>query len=723
VVFVEDFHKATPLVEKLIEGLVRARAAFLIITTAWPGELEQRKQLKTLFSEEMLQSRILRIRHDGNMPASFPKGASMGELSEQDLRKVVLAYYPKADSETLERLASRYNNPLPLELVCTLPKYQKKFSDGALKLKPGEIDSLPNRVEDLYRELWNALPLIAKQALALSTLGIPDNDAIWDSSLIRRTIKKCDALDANDAIAEILEKDCIPHGWVRVIQSWLRRFNEPDQLHIARNYVGDHFFQEDIDRFLDHLADELEARTFDSAKPEAQNHARLVLFLHKDGKIEDIHALKAICFLLETLRTLPLELAECIKIGEYLKNLKVEENSNELMEGYANYAFALGEAGRLGEALQQFEALLPDQVRILGADHPRTLVTRNNIASLLAKSGRVEEALKQFEDLLRDKVQRLGANHPSTLTTRNNIATWLGESGQVEEALKQFKDLLRDEARLLGADHPSTLETRSNIAFGLGESGQVEEALKQFEDLLRDEIRILGADHPNTLATRHNIASWLGDSGRVEEALRQYEELLPDEVRILGADHSNTLSTRNNIASRLGELGRIEEALKQFEELLRDKLRILGADHPSTLATRHNMASWLGESGQVEESLKQFENLLRDELRIMGADHPRALATRSNIASCLGNSGRVDEALKQLEELLLDKLRILGADHPSTLTTRNNIAFWLVESGKEKEALIHFQKLLQDKLRIFGADHPSTLRTHRNMVKLTQKLP
>ena len=173
VVFVEDFHKATPLVEGLMEGLVRARAAVLIITTAWPGELEQRKRLKALFSEEAFQSRVLRLRHDAKLPMSFPKGASMGELAGQDLRKVVLAYYPKADSETLERLASRYNNPLPLELVCTLPKYQKKFSDGSLKLNPGEIDSLPNRVEDLYRELWNALPLMAKQSPCSLNPGHP----------------------------------------------------------------------------------------------------------------------------------------------------------------------------------------------------------------------------------------------------------------------------------------------------------------------------------------------------------------------------------------------------------------------------------------------------------------------------------------------------------------------------------------------------------------------
>ncbi len=74
-------------------------------------------------------------------------------------------------------------------------------------------------------------------------------------------------------------------------------------------------------------------------------------------------------------------------------------------------------------------ALLEDQTRILGPDHPLTLTTRNNLATSLGKSSRVDDAIEQLTHLLEDQTRILGPDHPNTLTTRSNLATSLGESG------------------------------------------------------------------------------------------------------------------------------------------------------------------------------------------------------------------------------------------------------------------------------------------------------
>ncbi|WP_177419504.1 hypothetical protein [endosymbiont of Lamellibrachia barhami] len=244
VVFVEDFHKATPLMEELVERLVRTNAALLIITTSWPGELDFGGTPQKLFADDFLKSRILRIQTGTELPDLFHSGASMDELPKQALREIILSYYPHTDEETLEHLASRYNNPLPLELVCTMPVYQDNFAaNGKLKLSAQEIDALPIEVEDLYRELWKALPIEAQQALALATLAIPEQDSAWHSHLIQSAIQQCDGIGNHKAIARMLETDRIPHGWARFIETWLRRFNEPDQLHIAQTYVSKFFLR------------------------------------------------------------------------------------------------------------------------------------------------------------------------------------------------------------------------------------------------------------------------------------------------------------------------------------------------------------------------------------------------------------------------------------------------------------------------------------------------
>ena len=121
--------------------------------------------------------------------------------------------------------------------------------------------------------------------------------------------------------------------------------------------------------------------------------------------------------------------------------------------------------GESDDALNLAQAVLPDQVRVLGADHPDTLVTRNNIASGTGRVGDSRAALELFEGLLPDHVRVLGADHPDTLRTRNNIAFWTGRVGDSRAALELLEGLLPDQVRVLGADHPDTLRTRNTIAF------------------------------------------------------------------------------------------------------------------------------------------------------------------------------------------------------------------------------------------------------------------
>jgi hypothetical protein len=81
-----------------------------------------------------------------------------------------------------------------------------------------------------------------------------------------------------------------------------------------------------------------------------------------------------------------------------------------------------GQAADLAGALRLFRELLPDKERLLGPDHPDTLATRNNIASLTGQAGDLAGALRLLRELLPDLERLLGPDHPGTLTTRNNIA-------------------------------------------------------------------------------------------------------------------------------------------------------------------------------------------------------------------------------------------------------------------------------------------------------------
>ena len=94
---------------------------------------------------------------------------------------------------------------------------------------------------------------------------------------------------------------------------------------------------------------------------------------------------------------------------------------------------------------------------IPGADHP------NNLKERMA------EAIPLLERTLADSERVLGARHPDTLTTRNNLAMAYRAAGRTTEAIPLLERTLADSERVLGADHPDTNAAREDLAALTGE--------------------------------------------------------------------------------------------------------------------------------------------------------------------------------------------------------------------------------------------------------------
>ena len=92
---------------------------------------------------------------------------------------------------------------------------------------------------------------------------------------------------------------------------------------------------------------------------------------------------------------------------------------------------------------------------MLGADHPATLTSRNNLADAYQEAGRLEQAIPLHEQTLADSERVLGADHPATLTSRNNLASAYQSAGRLEQAIGLHEQTLADRQRVLGADHPA----------------------------------------------------------------------------------------------------------------------------------------------------------------------------------------------------------------------------------------------------------------------------
>ena len=196
----------------------------------------------------------------------------------------------------------------------------------------------------------------------------------------------------------------------------------------------------------------------------------------------------------------------------------------------------------------------------------------------------------------------IGPDHPDTLISRSNLATLLLVQGRLDEAETENRAVLEIMTRVLGPDHADTLISRSNLASSLRLQGRLDEAETENRAVLEIMTRVLGPDHADTLISRSNLASSLRLQGRLDEAETENRAVLEIMTRVLGPDHPSTLTSRSSLATLLLVQGRLDEAETENRAVLEIMTRVLGPDHPSTLTSRGNLAITLRLQGRLDEA-------------------------------------------------------------------------------------------------------------------------
>lgn len=105
--------------------------------------------------------------------------------------------------------------------------------------------------------------------------------------------------------------------------------------------------------------------------------------------------------------------------------------------------------------------VLADQERLLGPEdqeHEQVVFGRMNICKFLGGSGRLQEAVDGYEELLPLVTRVRGAYHPNTFLVQLNI----------ESAVGLLRTVVADRARVLGQEHRDTLGARRELDGLLG---------------------------------------------------------------------------------------------------------------------------------------------------------------------------------------------------------------------------------------------------------------
>ncbi|HTX65109.1 MAG TPA: tetratricopeptide repeat protein [Opitutaceae bacterium] len=268
-----------------------------------------------------------------------------------------------------------------------------------------------------------------------------------------------------------------------------------------------------------------------------------------------------------------------------------------------NYGNILAQAGRLPEAMAQYEAAL----RI----DPGYADALYDAGNALKRLGRLPEAIARYREALRAK--------PELPDVEDALGRALVDAGRPDEALAHFEQALKLD--------PNFTDASNDLGEALARTGRLPEAIARFEQALRA--------NPNWAEMHNNLGDALRMAGRLPEALAQYEQA----VRL----KPDYMAARNNLGRALAEADRLPEAIALFEQTLQRD--------PAAIDARNNLGTVLLMAGRAPEAIAQFEAALRL--------NPNLPQVHLNLAVALHRAGRPAEAAAELEAA-----RKLGATLP-----------------------------------------------------------
>jgi eukaryotic-like serine/threonine-protein kinase len=354
----------------------------------------------------------------------------------------------------------------------------------------------------------------------------------------------------------------------------------------------------------------------------------------------------------------------------------------------------------------------------LGARHPETLSSRDQLAVAYTRAGKISEAIGEAEETLKLRDATLGPHHRDALASRGHLAMAYWFAGRTPEAIALFEASLAQVEAVFGHHDRSTLTWRNNLAAAYVEVGQTSKAIELHKVTLALREATLGPDHPDTLQSRGNLAIAYQEAGRTTDAIAMYEATIPRRDAVLGPDHPEALASRVNLGNSYVNAGRILDAVEMFAETLRRIESKLRPDHPFTLTGRGNLALAYTLAGRTWDAISLMEPTIKQHETTLGPNHPNTLAFRKVLAWAYEDAGRSADAERLFRDNLAGRRATVPADNPALADDLFELCHHLVKESRWSET----EPLAREALAIREKATPDDWRRYEAMCMLGKAL-
>ena len=392
-----------------------------------------------------------------------------------------------------------------------------------------------------------------------------------------------------------------------------------------------------------------------------------------------------------------------------------EEASEEVAQLYHFMGFGFKELADYPQSLKYSYKALVIRERVLGTEHPDTVVSYNNIGGVYSAQGNYVLALEFYGKALAIHEKVLDTEHPDTSLSYNNIGAVYCALGNYVLALEFYGKALAIREKVLGIEHPDTAISYNNIGFIHDSLGNYNLALEYHGKAIAIREKVLGIEHPDTAFSYNNIGAVYDLLGNYDLALEFYGKALAIREKVLGIEHPDTAISYNNIGFIHDSLGNYNLALENYKKTLAILEKVLGTEHPNTAVSYNNIGLVYREQGNYCRALEYHGKALSVREKVLGKEHPDTAFSYNNIGFVQSEQGNYDIALENYEKTLAILQKVLGMEHPTTATSYNNIGFVYSNLGNYDLALEYYEKALAIREKVLGTEHPDTAFSYNNI--------
>lgn len=304
--------------------------------------------------------------------------------------------------------------------------------------------------------------------------------------------------------------------------------------------------------------------------------------------------------------------------------------------------------------------------------------------------------------------QQLGADHPDTATSLNNLAELYLTQGYYSEAESLLIRSLQVLEEQVESDHPYISAILNNLANLYHSLGQFSNAEPLFKRSLQIIVEQIGIDNLYSASSLDNLASLYRSQGRYSEAEPLQIQSLLIREQLLGTDHLITAVSLDNLALLYCSQGRYSEAEPLQIRSFSIREQLLGSDHPITAVSLNNLAELYRSQGRYSEAEPLYLRCLEIQKKVLSEIHPKFATCLNNLATLYAFQGYDNEAEYLLQRSLNITKEQLGLDYPDTASSLSNLSLLYLAQGNYIKAQTLAQQALEIRQKKLDKKHPNT---------------